>query len=396
MNKSRTTPYHPAGNGTTERMNRTLLDMLGTLDPDKKHNWKAEVSPLVHAYNCTKHSTTGFSPYALMFGRQPRLALDVVLGIANQDSTHQDYGKYMESLRSHLNRAYELATAHSKTSQHRQKVNYDHKTRGAVVETGDRVLVKVVAFDGKHKIADRWEDVPYIVSKRPNNDIPVYVVKREDGVSKQRTLHRNVLLPIGFLPLDTPDKGKKNTNDKTLKHVKGNNKVSESHLNDIQLDDDRDEDVDEEYYDYKLIETEQTPDEGELSDSITESEVEMDRTEDIEPQDTEVNSNESSSDDSLDQESDIDIEVDNDYVTHVKVPEPVQVKVSPPKPAPRRSLRNKTKPSWMESGQYAMSQVAKPQKSELAELILTELVKSINSSQQNVQTAFDILRQSNS
>jgi translation initiation factor IF-1 len=34
---------------------------------------------------------------------------------------------------------------------------YDIRIRGAVIKPGDRVLVKVVSFDGKHKLADRWE-----------------------------------------------------------------------------------------------------------------------------------------------------------------------------------------------------------------------------------------------
>ena len=67
--------------------------MLGTLEPIQKTDWKSYVGPLVHAYNCTRHDTTGFSPYQLMFGRNPRLPIDVVFGLVDSEEEEQSYAR---------------------------------------------------------------------------------------------------------------------------------------------------------------------------------------------------------------------------------------------------------------------------------------------------------------
>jgi len=193
IKKSRTTPYHAMGNGIVERFNKTLLNMLGTLDPSLKADWKSAVGSLVHAYNCTKHDSTNVSPHKLMFGRKPRLAIDAVLGLVGSEEENSDYGEYMQKLREWLDKAYHLATDACSSAQQKQKYQYDRKQRGAVVFSGDRVLVKIVAFDGKHKISDKWETDVYIVRGQPNQEVPVYVVEKENGEGSTRTLHRNLL-----------------------------------------------------------------------------------------------------------------------------------------------------------------------------------------------------------
>ena len=69
IKKSKTTSYHPMSNGMVERFNKTLLNMLGTLQEDQKSDWKSHVSTLTHAYNAAMHDSTGFSPYYLLYGR---------------------------------------------------------------------------------------------------------------------------------------------------------------------------------------------------------------------------------------------------------------------------------------------------------------------------------------
>ena len=47
------------------------------------------------------------------------------------------------------------------------------------------------------QINGKREDSPYEVISQPNNNIPVFKVRREGGEGRCRVLHRNLLLPIG-------------------------------------------------------------------------------------------------------------------------------------------------------------------------------------------------------
>ncbi|XP_027861115.1 uncharacterized protein LOC114136907 [Xiphophorus couchianus] len=210
IQKIRTTPYHPRGN-PVERFNRTLLNMLGTLQKEDKIHWKDFVKPLVHAYNCTRNDVTGYSPYELMFGRQPRLPVDLAFGLPVSEKPSTSHSQYVEKLKSHLKESYKIATENAEKVMWKNKLRFDKQVTAAELSVGDRVLVRNVKLRGKHKLADRWESDVYIIQKKAGT-LPVYTVKPEGKDRPIRTLHRDLLLPCGYLsPASKPEQIKPTT-----------------------------------------------------------------------------------------------------------------------------------------------------------------------------------------
>nr|KAG5702755.1 hypothetical protein BaRGS_003629 [Batillaria attramentaria] len=144
-----------------------------TLDPSQKANWKAHAAALAHAYNCTKHDTTGYSPYFLMFGRHPRLPVDLQFGTQPRNPRdHKSYSEYGKALSERLRAAFETVRRHTSAAQQTQKQHYDRRVRGSTVQKGDRVLVRNVTPQGK--LDDRWSEEVYLVISQPSEEVPVY------------------------------------------------------------------------------------------------------------------------------------------------------------------------------------------------------------------------------
>lgn len=175
ITKVRTTPYRPRGN-PVERFYRTLLGMLGTLKDKEKSHWRDYVKPLTHAYNCTKNYVTGFSPYELMFGRQPRLPVDIAFRLPVKDGSPKSHSQYVNHLKARLEESYQIATRNSQKVADRNKRRFDKAVRESTLEEGDQVLVRNLRFRSKHKLADKWESTMYKVLEKMG-DLTVYKVQ---------------------------------------------------------------------------------------------------------------------------------------------------------------------------------------------------------------------------
>lgn len=200
VRKSHTTPYHPMGNGSVERFNRTLGNMIRALPPDTKQNWPKQLQTLTFMYNCTVHETTGYAPFYLMYGRVPRLPVDVLFKNILKDPEISGYDNYVLSLTKDLQEAMAIAQGHADKEQDRQAGLYNRRTKGKSICVGDRVLVSNKRERGKRKTADRWESTVYTVVA-VNQTTHTYRIQNPT-TGQERVVHRNLLMLVNFLPLD--------------------------------------------------------------------------------------------------------------------------------------------------------------------------------------------------
>ena len=191
VKKTRTTPYHPEGDGMVERFNRTLEAMLSKFISQHQKHWDVHLPKVMMAYRSSDHASTKFPPFRLMFGRDVRLPLDVMFG--RTPDPCDNYGKYVGELRTVLEEARELARIHLAAAQHRQKEYYERRAAGQPYTVGERVWLFHPALKKgqSSKLSSPWKG-PFVVVDRMSD--VTYRIQPEGGpASKRQIVHFNRL-----------------------------------------------------------------------------------------------------------------------------------------------------------------------------------------------------------
>ena len=199
VQKLRTSPYHAQTNGQVERMNQTIIHMIGKLEEDKKACWSEHLPELLLAYNATCSTVTGYSPYYLLFGRRSRIPVDYLFPTLH-DLPHQTKMEVsVVAMQKRLKEAFALARCLTSEEAAKQCCYYDHKAGAVALQPGDVVMVCTDGFVGKWKVKDQWEEGGFII-KSQLEDWPIYRVKCPTSDNswkpKYRVLHQNHLLLV--------------------------------------------------------------------------------------------------------------------------------------------------------------------------------------------------------
>ncbi|KAM7298103.1 Transposon Ty3-I Gag-Pol polyprotein [Ixodes scapularis] len=189
----RTTAYHPQTNGLTERLNKTIADMI-SMYVDVEHKTWDEVLPYVtFAYNTAVQKTTGFTPFQLVHGRKVTTMLDAMLPHEPSDNQSDDAQVVAQ-------RAEEVRQLARLMIQDQQRVDagrYNLRRRDVHFQPGDRVWVwtpirrrglsekLLKRYFGPYKVLRRLGELNY----EPQTHQPATVA----GVGEKR--NRNVKLP---------------------------------------------------------------------------------------------------------------------------------------------------------------------------------------------------------
>ncbi|KAK4471025.1 hypothetical protein MN116_000008, partial [Schistosoma mekongi] len=194
IRKSRTTAYHPEGNGLVERTNRTIKTILQSfVNRSSPELWDDVLPQCLLAYRTSVHGSTGFSPAILLFGHELRLPVEIQSPLLPYEE--QEHVPYIRTLRNRLADAYRMVNINLHKASRHQKDVYDRQAQGPVYTVGDRVWLRrpMTSLGSCSKFHQIWQGPFEIVLIRsPTTFVLRNLQRPQDDVI---TVHYNQLKP---------------------------------------------------------------------------------------------------------------------------------------------------------------------------------------------------------
>ena len=186
--------YRPQSQGQTERKNRTIKSELIKRIHQFGSNWPSMLKWIEFSYNTTVHPSHGFTPFLLMFGREPRLPVEQDLPHINTKGWNTSMKSFFSDFLDRFNAIRQEAAIKKNDynarmiAQKSQKVLPPLQSGTQVIRTIPSQLPSKTSMpvDGPWKVVEQ--------RVKDGKKLPVYIIKDD----KQNTLfsHRQQLTPF--------------------------------------------------------------------------------------------------------------------------------------------------------------------------------------------------------
>ncbi|GFO41531.1 gypsy retrotransposon integrase-like protein 1 [Plakobranchus ocellatus] len=181
-------PYHPQTNGVVERFHSTLKGMLRKLAFDSPSNWCQYLNAAHFAYRCQVHTSTGYSPFFLLYGCSPRDPVEVLHDfMSNSDLSPETslQNQFVIDFHNKLKAGCQLGASALKESADKSREHQSLNPRVKTFAVDEQVLVLLPSSNNKLSLTLQG---PFNISKKLSP--VVYIVDFGHRVSP---LHVNLL-----------------------------------------------------------------------------------------------------------------------------------------------------------------------------------------------------------
>ena len=174
-----TSVYHPRANGRAERPHRTMVACLAKVS--NKVDWDAYIPSFCAAYNFSVAGNVKFSPFYLLYHRDPMLPLDTII----RESDKYEGDDFLPNALQRMHTAYELVRKRIKKTaeKSREYANQKRNAKPSEIKVGDPV------YWFNHRRQDKFDKkwVPhYRVLKQTG---PVSFIVQNQLTGKEARVH---------------------------------------------------------------------------------------------------------------------------------------------------------------------------------------------------------------
>ena len=225
IKKVKTSAYNPKANGEIERINKTIKQMLKNYVNEFHTDWDEYLCQITYAYNTSIHTSTGFSPFEVIFARKEK---DVNTIMSNEDIDSTNLNTYNNQLYKKQQIIHQIVKAINDKSHNTQAKNYDNNklNNKFKYKIGSKVLLsdETMKIGQTKKLTPAFKNSIYEIIEIFNNNRNF---KIKNNIGKTFVVNYNRLKPFQNNRIIQPnDPNKSNQiNQNILNSNKTGNKI---------------------------------------------------------------------------------------------------------------------------------------------------------------------------